>query len=179
MISPSCNSDIVTARLLLRDYAQADEPALHALYALPEVCRYLGNGVADTAQDSHARLLRYRRVLPWPQRICAICARDGGQLLGTALLKTIPLSAGESGAAEMEIGWHLHPAVWGRGYATEAAQALLDYAQQSGVSRVVAVIKADNLASQAVAKRLHMRALGATRRYYDCETLLFVHDSLA
>ena len=34
--------------------------------------------------------------------------------------------------------------------------------------------KVDNLASQAVAKRLHMRELGLTRRYYDSEVLLFV-----
>ena len=167
---------LLTARLRLRPYEEADLPALHALYALPEVCRFLSRGSADTRADSRARLWRYQQARPYPQGIYAICAREDGALLGTVLLKTIPLSAGESGAEEMEIGWHLHPAAWGKGYATEAAQALLDSARQAGITRIVAVTKTENLPSQAVAKRLQMREMGLTRRYYDCETLLFVWE---
>ena len=72
----------------------------------------------------------------------------------------------------VEIGWHLHPDVWGRGIATEAATRVLGHA--SGLRRVVAVTHPDNEPSQRVARRLGMRDEGLTDRYYDTTTRLFV-----
>jgi len=57
-----------------------------------------------------------------------------------------------------EIGWVLHPAYSGHGYATEAAHALLHLAfDQLGLHRVVARIVAPNAASVRLAERLGMR----------------------
>ena len=47
----------------------------------------------------------------------AIEPRDGSSPAGTLLLKPLP-----DGVGEVEVGWHLHPDSWGRGYATEAAR---------------------------------------------------------
>lgn len=55
----------------------------------------------------------------------------------------------------------------GRGYATEAADAVLRDAFGRGLPRVLAVTEPDNHASQAVCRRLGMTALGRTTRYYD------------
>ena len=46
--------------------------------------------------------------------------RATGVPVGTVPLKPLP-----DGAGEIEIGWHLHPDSWGRGFATETARALL------------------------------------------------------
>ena len=73
---------------------------------------------------------------------------------------------------EVEIGWHLHPDVWGRGIATEAATRVLDHA--ADLPRVVAVTPPDTEPSQRVARRLGMRDEGLTDRYYDTTTRLFV-----
>ena len=166
---------IHTARLLLRPFAADDLAALTALHERPEVARWLGDGCIPPPAATAARLESYRLARPFPAAILAITARDNpAALLGTILLKPIPLSAGESGGEEFEIGWHLHPDYWGKGYATEAANALLARARDAGLSHVVAVTYPDNQRSQAVMRRLGMAKIGLSRRYYDTETLLFM-----
>lgn len=55
----------------------------------------------------------------------------------------------------LEVGWTLHPDHWGRGYATEAGAAAIDYAfDVLGRDEVISIIHPDNHASQAVARRL-------------------------
>ena len=55
----------------------------------------------------------------------------------------------------VEVGWTLHPTVWGRGYATEAGGASLAYAfDVMGAAEVFSVILPDNTRSRAVAGRL-------------------------
>ena len=63
-----------------------------------------------------------------------------------------------TGHAEVEMGYVLLPAYRGRGYATEAAAALLEWAfGQPGVERVVLSIEPGNSASLRVAEKLGMR----------------------
>jgi RimJ/RimL family protein N-acetyltransferase len=55
----------------------------------------------------------------------------------------------------VECGWTLHPDHWGKGYATEAGRAAVDYAfAVLGCDEVFSVILPTNVASQAVATRL-------------------------
>ncbi|WP_045732227.1 GNAT family N-acetyltransferase [Pseudarthrobacter chlorophenolicus] len=95
-------------------------------------------------------------------------------LAGTLLLKSIPASGAElplQPSGDTEIGWHFHPDHWGKGYATEAAAAVLAYAFNSGVPKVVAVTNPANAASQRVYTRLGLLHQGQTSRYYNalCE----------
>jgi len=63
-----------------------------------------------------------------------------------------------SGWPGLEVGWTLHPAHWGRGYATEAGAAAVAWAfEHHDVDELVSVILPDNTASQAVATRLGFR----------------------
>ncbi|MFE7128632.1 GNAT family N-acetyltransferase [Streptomyces sp. NPDC057617] len=57
---------------------------------------------------------------------------------------------------EIEIGWRLGRAHWGRGYATAAARATLERVRAAGVGRVVAMVNARNERSVAVTRRLGM-----------------------
>jgi RimJ/RimL family protein N-acetyltransferase len=60
--------------------------------------------------------------------------------------------------AELEVGYHVLPALQGRGYATEAAAASRDFAWTVlGASRLVAIIHPDNLPSQRVAEKTGLR----------------------
>lgn len=55
---------------------------------------------------------------------------------------------------EIEIGYHLLPSAWGRGYATEAAIACREFARRHKVNpSVISLIDHENYASQAVARR--------------------------
>ena len=168
---------IFTPRLALRPFREADFAALFAMHQRPEVSRWLGNGEIPTAAQTRYRLALYRQPLVASGAILAITPReaaDDATFYGTALLKPIPLSAGEAAETLFEVGWHLHPDYWHQGYATEAAAALLARAEAAGLPQVVAVTWPDNLRSQAVMRRLGMVRVGLSRRFYDAETLLFV-----
>lgn len=168
---------ITTDRLLLRPWCDGDADFLVDLESRWEVVRYLGAhptlmGGRAEALESIAR----RRAVEHPTHgIWAVATRSDERLVGNLLLKPIPLSDGEvaHGSDDVEIGWHLHPDAWGNGYATEAAQAVLDDVFARGLKRVVAVTHPENHASQAVCRRLGMTHLGRTARYYDVEAELF------
>lgn len=74
------------------------------------------------------------------------------------------LEAWTADPSDVEIGWLLDPAAWGRGFATEGARACLDYGfDKLALRRVVNVMLAQNLRSQRVAERLGLPQQGRTR----------------
>ena len=63
-----------------------------------------------------------------------------------------------NGQPEVEVGYRLARAKWGHGYATEAAQAVRDYAFQTlGITRLIAIIAPATHASLRVAHKLGIR----------------------
>src|SRR6185436_17997483 len=67
------------------------------------------------------------------------------------------------GADETEVGYLLARAFWGQGLATEAARACRDHALQAlGRSRVISLIRPENLPSCRVAERMGMRVADRT-----------------
>jgi len=73
----------------------------------------------------------------------------------------------------VEIGWRLAADHWGRGYATEGARALVDYAfDDLGVKRVIGVTHPGNKASQHVLQKAGLSDLG-WGNYYDRRLRLF------
>ena len=72
---------------------------------------------------------------------------------------------------DVEVGWHLHPDAWGRGYATEAARSAMDRAFAGGLAEIYAVVYPGNDRSVAVTHRLGMRPLGPQTRWYGGITL--------
>ncbi|WP_230729546.1 GNAT family N-acetyltransferase [Thalassospira xiamenensis] len=59
---------------------------------------------------------------------------------------------------EIEIGWRLKPAFWGRGYASEAANAVLSHGfEKMKLDSFIACIDARNIGSLAVARKIGMR----------------------
>lgn len=168
---------IESDRLLLRPWAVEDADFLLDLQSRWDVVRFLGSQptVMTDREEALASIARRRAVDDPVHGIWAIATAADDQLVGTLLLKPIPLSTGEPATEppDVEIGWHLHPDAWGHGYATEAAAAVMDDAFTRGLPRVVAVTHPDNHASQAVCRRLGMTHLGRTTRYYDTTFELF------
>jgi len=57
------------------------------------------------------------------------------------------------GIEELEVGYHFNRKYWGRGFATEAARACMDYAfERLGRRRVISMIRPDNAPSRRVAE---------------------------
>ncbi|HEV7607002.1 MAG TPA: GNAT family N-acetyltransferase [Steroidobacteraceae bacterium] len=88
---------------------------------------------AEKAQLSADWLARYHASTapdPWVHGF-QIVHRDSGAVVGNCLFKAPPVDG------VVEIAYGLHPEHWGKGYATEAAKALVDFAFASGQVRVV------------------------------------------
>lgn len=164
-----------TERLVLRPWRSEDVAAVFDIYSRWEVARYLGRTPAAMTAfaQAEASLARWAAI-PGPLHgVWAIVPRDAAAPIGSALLKLLPLSGDAGVSGDTEIGWHLHPDAWGKGYATEAARGLLAHAWEGGLDEVFAVTYPENTASRAVCRRLGMAHLGSTDRYYDVTCELF------
>jgi ribosomal-protein-alanine N-acetyltransferase len=85
-------------------------------------------------------------------------ARTDGAFVGLAGLRV------SAGSSEPQLFYALDPAYWGRGLATEAAAAVMDYAfEDLGWSELLASTDPPNQASIHVMERLGMRFLEAAR----------------
>lgn len=138
---------ITTERLRLRPATMEDVDFWVDLHADPEVNRFVGAYTPERAED------RLRRISDsWAARgygLCVVELLDGGEAIGRSGLNWWD----EFG--ETEIGWTFRREHWGRGYATEAAQAVLDWGfGRLELDQITAMIHADNQASAAVAERL-------------------------
>ncbi|OKH99075.1 GCN5 family acetyltransferase [Streptomyces sp. CB02923] len=138
---------ITTERLRLRPLTDADTDWWVRLHADEEVSRFVGG---YTHQQAAARLRGIAQQ--WAERghgLCAVELRGTGETIGRSGLNWWE----EYG--ETEIGWTFARAHWGRGYATEAALAVLAWGFGTlGLQRITAMVHPDNTGSSAVARRL-------------------------
>ena len=145
-----------TDRLRVRAWttADADLARLADLYARPEVTRWLSGPPTVSPVELVGR---WEAVHAADRRsgVWAVDPLDGSPVAGTVLLKPLP-----NGVGEVEVGWHLHPDSWGRGYATEAARAVVQRGFSDGLPEVYAVVRPGNERSIAVCGRLGMEPLG-------------------
>lgn len=143
-----------TPRLLLRPFAVRDLDDLHAYRSRPDVVRFLDDEVLG--HRASADLLRRRMVLDrlvGPGDTLVLAAELGGRVVGDVSLRWTT-----AGHQQGEIGFAFHPDVHGRGFAGEAAAALLDLALGPvGLHRVSGRCDARNTASAALMHRLGMR----------------------
>lgn len=155
-----------TERLVLRPVDAGDVDALHALHTDDEVMRYLSRG---RPQREDVRDEELPRMLAWERRdpawgYSAVLDRATGAFLGWVLLR--PATDREPG--ELEIGWRFARASWGRGFATEAAQAVLHHAVTAlGARSVFATTMAVNTASRRVMEKIGMRHVRSWHEHHD------------
>ncbi|WP_439578114.1 GNAT family N-acetyltransferase [Elioraea sp.] len=145
---------LVTDRLVLRGFTEADLDAYAAMQADPEVMRHLGVGPAAGKPRSRAESWTGMALLmgQWALKgygCFALEERASGRFLGRAGILHL------AGWPEPELAYALTRPAWGRGLATEASRAALDWAwAHVPTERVVSFIKPGNTASERVAARL-------------------------
>ncbi len=170
-----------TTRLRLRPWQTDDADFVFDLYRRWEVQRFLGSAprVMESLDEARDRIEVWRSRQHPVYGIWAVTLLDTGAPIGTSLLKELPASGPATplvDSGDVEIGWHQHPDFDGHGYATEAARVVLDRAFAGGQARIHAVTYPENVASQAVCRRLGMSYEGSTDRYYNITCELFSID---
>jgi [ribosomal protein S5]-alanine N-acetyltransferase len=142
-----------TERLVLRPVSDDDLAATHRLFDGPAVRRYLWDDgpvsleATESILEASARDFAERGIGLFGVRL-----RGAEELVGLCGLRW------EEGIGDMEIMYCLLPELWGRGLATEAAQACLRFAfEEAGLERVMAGADEPNAASLRVIEKLGMR----------------------
>lgn len=146
---------IETERLRLRPWREADKPAFAAATNTPAVMRHLGGVMSGEAIDGviDGQIARQgeQGMCFWAvetladQRIIGMCGLRYAGVPGTAIKD------------ELEIGWRLAEAEWGRGYAREAAAACIDWGWKNTERlRIAAWTIPANTASWGLMTRLGM-----------------------
>jgi RimJ/RimL family protein N-acetyltransferase len=156
---------LYTERLCLRIPASQDAEDLYDLFADAEVMQGLGKEPVSAVEDVRAMIdegmiggWRTDGLGPFILETAATDREVVGQA-GLMIFDTrdwTPSTWAKAGShAQPELGWALTRAHWGRGYATEAAAAIRDWAhERPNIDRLVSLISPDNVRSQRVAERL-------------------------
>ncbi len=149
MKTPMETPELQTDRLVLRMFRESDTDAYAEMVADPEVMRFLG-GKPMSRQEAWRNMAMV--IGHWHLRgygFWAVEEKEGGELAGRVGCWR------PEGWPGLEVGWTLRRRFWGRGYATEAARASLDYAfTKLGQTRVISLIAPENVNSIRVAERL-------------------------
>ena len=140
-----------TERLVLRPFEPGDLAAMVEIYSEPATMRYLYGEVHDEAA-ARARLERKMTARPDDVAFAAVLATTGELVADVNIVRT------SREHDQGEIGYTVHPAYAGRGYATEAARALLRLCfEHLRFHRVVGRLDARNAASARVLEKIGMR----------------------
>jgi RimJ/RimL family protein N-acetyltransferase len=145
---------IETQRLILRNWREEDRAPYAALNADPEVMAHFPR--VQTREESDGFIdRRSAEITKQGYGFFALEIKDTHEFVGFTGLTTAHIDV--PFAPALEVGWRLARAHWGKGYATEAALACLDYARDIlKAKEIVAFTSKDNTPSMAVMHRLGM-----------------------
>lgn len=143
---------IRTARLVLREWREADRDDWAAMNADPQVMEFfpstLDRTQSDAAFDRISTALEERGWGLW-------AVEHEGRFLGFTGLSPVGFEAPFTPATE--IGWRLRRDAWGFGFAIEAARAAMAFAfDDLGIPELVSFTSVANARSRAVMERLGM-----------------------
>ena len=150
-------TDIVlrTERLILRDGRDEDVEAFAALNADPEVGEFILGPIARAKSDELAAIIR-ADIAKDGWGLWAVEIVGGAPFIGFTGITPIDFEA--SFAPATEIGWRLARPAWGKGYATEAANAVLAHAFDTlGMDALVSITATINVRSRRVMERIGMQ----------------------
>lgn len=157
---------IETDRLLLRMICEDDLDHLAAMFADPDVVKYVGDG-QPAGRDEAARAL-HSIIKRWETDNFgrwAVEQKQTREFVGFGGLRSL--------FGTPEVVYHLAKTHWGKGYATEVGHAALRFGfEERGQDRIVAITKPPNVASINVMEKLGMRFEKYTR-YYELDVVQY------
>jgi RimJ/RimL family protein N-acetyltransferase len=141
-----------TPRLILRAFEPEDVPELHRMMNGPDVLRYFPPGAAPSYEQVERGVERF--LQHWETHgygLWAVVEREIGRLIGRCGLAFVEeLQA-------VEIDFLFGNPYWGKGYASEAARAALDWSlAEHHFEKVIGIVHPENAASRRVLEKLGM-----------------------
>ncbi len=152
---------IETERIILRELEMSDLERLAEIYADPEVMRYIGRGGILTYEHAKKSIENWNKYYEkfgfgnW-----AAVEKESGKLIGLCGLSWL------EDKSDVEVSYLFAKEAWGKGYATETAGAINNYAfSVIGLKRIVALVYPQNTPSIHVIEKLGMK--------YECDRIFF------
>ncbi len=152
--------ELATERLVMRPHQLTDFDDCAAMWADPEVTKHVAAGARFSASDVWARLLRYAGH--WSLMgfgFWAVRERASGAFVGDVGMMEFRRDI-EPALSAPECGWVLAASAHGKGYATEAVHAAIEWAD-GRFPRTTCIIDPGNAASIRVADKVGFRETGS------------------
>ena len=177
---------VETPRLILREIISEDLDRIFLLDSNPDVMRYIGVEPVQTIEESVETIKKIQRqyrengIARW-----AVIEKESNLFIGWSGLKllTEPINGFKN---VYELGYRFLPEFWGKGYATEAGKAVLDYGfNKMNLDTIYACADIKNLDSNKILKdKLGFESQGtfvdpldnATCFWYQLENIKFNKD---
>ena len=159
---------ITTSRLTLHPFAPMDDIPFHRILNEPNILQYFPR--TDPPDMERVQGLIERQLTHWEEHNLgwwAVIPHGQEELIGWNGLQYLP----ETG--EVEVGYLLSRQVWGRGYATEGAQASLKFGFETlGLSQIIGLTHPENTASQHVLEKCGLSYV-AQKEYFGMQLLRY------
>ena len=150
---------ITTGRLEIRRFTEADTEAYVEMMTKPSVTQYLGSGKSCSKEDATKILSWYKSVWEEGYGIFAVVEQDSRNLIGYCGISQIS-------DGRIELLYAYDPSSWGKGYATEAGEAVLAYGKEHfGVTEIIAMSYPQNIGSIGVIKKLGFKSAGQEEHF--------------
>jgi len=155
--------EIQTERLVFKEISVTDLHAIHKLHSYPETDQFNTLGLPATIKDTEQVITEWLGKMnnsPRERYVCALQDRNNiSQLIGL-----IGLNMGKPAFKNAEVWYKIDPAYWGKGIATEAVKAILEFAfTRLKLHRVEAGCATGNIASKKVMEKAGMKLEGMKR----------------
>ncbi|MGH9781994.1 MAG: GNAT family N-acetyltransferase [Candidatus Acidiferrales bacterium] len=152
---------IATERLILRPWKDEDLAPFAAMNADPQVREFFPGRLTKEQSDASARRIQAACSI---DRFCLFAAelRATDEFIGFIGLTTLDFSIPGVAQPTVEIGWRLARAHWGKGLATEGAQAAVRYAFDTlRLKEIVSITVPANIRSRRVMEKIGMKHIPA------------------
>ncbi|TKT80109.1 GNAT family N-acetyltransferase [Aquamicrobium sp. LC103] len=148
---------IETPRLIIRNWEERDRDLFHRINSDDRVMEFFPFRRTREEADAFMETIRAANE-ERGYGFAALELRETGECMGFAGLHSDSVAPARLPGA-MEIGWRLAPEYWGKGYVTEAAEALLDFGFVTlDLDEIISFAVWDNDRSTSVMRRIGMAA---------------------
>ena len=141
----------------MRGFTREDARFAISIWNDPKMGEYLPDPALEEIDPEY---LKQIEGLGEDPECCYLISQEKGTGKRIGTCSFIPGKDGEA----YDIAYCVHEQYWGRGFATEMAAGMIEYAKSQGARKITVSVNRDNAASNAVVKKLGFKAVGVYRR---------------